>query len=74
MSEKDARIPKRGWIGIGLVSGVIALFFVPIVFGLVSVFAGYNIYKRDELIGLGVVVFGGVCMILGVVMGFLAGV
>lgn len=72
--EKDSKIGKTGYIAIGVVSALIALGFVPIVFGALSVFSGWKVYSNwNEWWGIGIMALGGVCGLLGIVIGMYAG-
>lgn len=69
-SEKESRIGQKGYLGIGVVSALVSLVLFPPVFGLISVFSGYQTYKRwNETRGLALMAFGGVCMAAGIVIG-----
>jgi hypothetical protein len=73
MGEKRG-ISKNGYLALGIVSGIVALFFLPPVFGIVSIFCGIQLFRKfDEGLGLAICILGGVCLILGVIIGFIAG-
>jgi asparagine N-glycosylation enzyme membrane subunit Stt3 len=64
----------RGYFWIGVVSGAIAFLFVPPVFGLLSVICGVQIYRRfNELHGILVGAWGGVALIIGMIIGAMGG-
>lgn len=68
----DSRIGLNGYVVLGVVSALIALLFVPIVFGVVSIFSGFQIYRKwNEYWGIGIMILGSVCMAIGVVLGIL---
>lgn len=72
VAEKPSksRIGQTGWIGIGIISAVASLLFVPPVFGAVSMFSGYKIYKNwSEMKGIIIFILGGVFMIIGMIIG-----
>ena len=72
-SETDkSRLGYRGYAAIGVVSGAIAFVFVPIVFGAISIACGIQIFRKyDELRGILLSAWGGVGLVLGVVIGAL---
>lgn len=60
-------------IGFGvsaLICGVVALIFVPPLFGILGVVFGFKTTKRNIVIGLGLIFFCVICMIIGFVNGF----
>jgi len=64
-------ISKGGYIALGLLFGVISLVFFPIIFGPATIFCGYKIFSKwDERIGLGIMIFGACCMIVGILLGY----
>lgn len=72
VDEKDSRIGKGGYLLIGAVSGLVALIFFPPVFGLISIICGVQLFRKySELIGFAVMGWGGVSLILGVILGAL---
>ena len=74
-ARSKTRLGYRGYFWIGVASGAIAFVFVPLVFGLLSVFCGIQIFrKHNELHGILVAAWGGVALIFGTVIGFLVGI
>lgn len=71
--DPDSKLGKSGYTALGIVTAVIALFFVPILFGAISMFSGYQISRNwSEQLGIGIMILGGVSLILGVIFGVLA--
>jgi hypothetical protein len=69
------RMGKRGYLALGIVSAIISLFFLPPLFGIISIFCGIQLYRKfDERLGLAVIILGGACLILGVVIGILVAI
>lgn len=68
--EKQSRLGILGYSIISIVSGLLALFLFPPVFGGISVFCGYRVYKRHrELVGIGLMAYGGITLTIGVIIG-----
>lgn len=64
------RFGYRGWIAIGLVSGLLALEFAPLVSGTMALFAAVQLYRNQfEVYGLLIGAFGVICTIVGIVSG-----
>lgn len=71
--EPDSKLGESGYTALGIVTAVIALFFVPILFGGISMFSGYQIFRNwSEQRGIGIMILGGVSLVLGVIFGVLA--
>lgn len=67
---EKTRLGKQEYTALGIGSGAVAVLFIPIVFGLLSVFCGVQLYRRhSEPRGLFVMLWGGVGLILGVLFG-----
>jgi hypothetical protein len=59
---------------VGIISAIVSLLIIPIVFGILSIFCGYKVYKQEsEGWGIGIMVFGASCMVLGIVIGAIVG-
>ena len=72
--EGKKEISKKGYTYLGVIFGLLSLLFFPIIFGIVSIFCGYRIFKRwDEKVGLGIMILGACCMILGLIIGAIIG-
>lgn len=72
--EGKREISKGGYIALGIIFAVLSLLLFPIIFGIVSIFCGYRVFKKwDEKVGLGIMIFGACCMILGVIIGAIIG-
>lgn len=56
-----------------IVCSVIAVLFVPLLFGGLAIFFGYRAYKVDEGIGKVCMTIGGIALIVGVIAGALIG-
>lgn len=57
------------WLAMGVVSALVALFFLPAVFGASAVFFGYLAKRQgSDIGGVAVMVVGVVCLMLGVVI------
>lgn len=73
-SGKETTIGKTGYIIMGVITALIALIFVPIVFGAISIFSGVQVYQRwDEKWGILIIILGGVCLAFGVIIGAFVG-
>lgn len=71
-SEKSSTLGLAGFAITSFFTGFIALFLIPPVMGAVSIFCGYQIYKRyHELLGILLMVYGGGAMIFGILIGIL---
>ena len=69
---KKKMISKNGYLALGIVSAVVALFILPPVFGIVSIVCGVQLFRKfDERLGLAICIFGGACLIFGVIIGML---
>ena len=56
----------------GVISGLIGFVFLPIVFGPISLYCGYTVYKNhDETKGIALLVWGGVSLVVGMAVGAL---
>lgn len=67
------KISKSGYLALGIVCAIVALIFIPPVFGIVSIFAGVQLFRKyDEGLGLAIVITGAVCLVLGMILGMLA--
>jgi hypothetical protein len=67
-----SRIGARGYLALGGVSGLVALVFVPIIFGPFAMFCGVQLYRRhSEWYGLAMLAWGGVCLVIGWFIGLL---
>ncbi|GAA0195078.1 zinc-ribbon domain-containing protein [Halobaculum roseum] len=54
----------------GAVSGLIAFVLLPIVFGPLSIYCGYRVYRDfDEVQGIAVAAWGGLALVVGMVFG-----
>ena len=74
-SRSKTRLGYREYFWIGAISGAVAFVFVPLVFGLLSVFCGVQVFRKfNERHGIILVVWGGVALILGTVIGFVVGI
>ena len=59
---------------VGIISAIVSLLLIPIVFGILSIFCGYKVYKQEsEGWGIGIMVLGACCMLLGIVIGAIVG-
>ncbi|MCZ7401693.1 MAG: zinc-ribbon domain-containing protein [Candidatus Methanoperedens sp.] len=59
---------------VGIISAIVSILFFPIVFGILSIFCGYKVYKQEsEGWGIGISTFGAICMISGLIIGFIEG-
>lgn len=54
---------------IGFVCAAISLLFIPIVFGPAAIILGVLAYKRGDRLGLWAAIAGGVCMVVGMILG-----
>ena len=71
-SGEKTRIGKTAYTAIGVLSGAIAFVFVPILFGLLSVFCGVQVFRRySEYQGLAIMVWGGFGLFVGLILGLL---
>jgi predicted RNA-binding Zn-ribbon protein involved in translation (DUF1610 family) len=58
------------WLFLGLISGILSLFFVPPIFGIVGMFCGYRCLSKGFYFAGGLVIlFSMILMILGVTFG-----
>lgn len=74
-ADDKRRLGHREWVGIGIVSGLVAFMLVPVVFGPMSIFSGLQVYRRhDEMHGLAVMALGGIGLVLGFIIGMQTGV
>jgi len=65
---KKGIISKSGYLILGIISAIIALFILPPVFGaMIQLFR-----KFDEGLGLAICILGGACLSIGVVLGILS--
>jgi len=72
--EEKKRMGKNGYLALGIVSAIVALFLDPPVFGGVSIFFGIQLFRRfDEGLGLAICLLGGACLILGIIINFTVG-
>lgn len=70
MPKKE--ISKNGYLALGIVSAVVALFILPPVFGIVSIVCGVQLFRKfDEGLGLAIGILGGACLIFGLIIGML---
>lgn len=61
---------KFPYILVGIISAVVSLFLLPPVFGILSIFCGYKVYKqKSEGLGIGIMVLGGIFMLIGMIIG-----
>lgn len=68
--ETKANIGERGYTYIGAGSGFIALLLFPPVFGLISIFSGVQLFRKfNERRGIGMMIWGGMTLISGVILG-----
>ncbi|SDQ86656.1 zinc ribbon domain-containing protein [Natronobacterium texcoconense] len=71
-SGESSTIGYQGYLIIGVLSATLALLFVPPVFGAVAIFCGYQVYKRhNELGGIGLMIYGGVALVFGMILGMI---
>jgi hypothetical protein len=71
--DDKSRIGYRGYLGMGVGGGIVALIFLPPVFGLLSLFGGIQLYRRhNELQGIVVIIWSVVATLIGLVIGFLS--
>lgn len=71
--EGKRRIGHRGWTAIGLISGLVAFEFLPVLFGPIAVVAGVVVFRRhDEWHGLALVAFGLVALVVGTWLGLVS--
>ncbi|WP_459809640.1 zinc ribbon domain-containing protein [Halopiger thermotolerans] len=71
--EKLSTMGATGYSIVSIVTGILATLFFPPVFGAISIFCGYKIYQRHrELYGIGLMAFGGITMIIGIIVGMAA--
>lgn len=71
--DTKSRIGYRGYLGMGVGGGIVALIFLPPVFGLLSLFGGIQLYRRhNELQGIVVIIWSVVSTLIGLVIGFLS--
>jgi hypothetical protein len=71
-SAKDAKesyLSKKSWLIISIFTSLVALIFIPPVFGLAGVFSGYQVFKTNEEQGIVLMIFGGVCLVGGMLIG-----
>lgn len=58
----------------GIILAVVSLMLFPPIFGILSIFCGYKVYKRDsEDEGKGIMVLGAIFMIIGMIIGTIIG-
>ena len=70
---KKGIISKSGYLILGIISAIIALFILPPVFGAISIVCGIQLFRKfDEGLGLAICILGGVCLSIGVVLGILS--
>ncbi|RSN72537.1 MAG: hypothetical protein DSO07_08235 [Thermoproteota archaeon] len=66
------RMSKNGYLALGIVSAIVALLILPPVFGIISIFCGVQLYRKfDEGLGLAIIILGGACLVIGVIIGIL---
>jgi len=66
------RMSKTGYLALGIVSAIVALLILPPVFGIISIFCGVQLYRKfDEGLGLAIIILGGACLVIGVIIGIL---
>ncbi len=59
---------------VGIISAIVSLLIFPPVFGILSIFCGYKVYRQDsEGWGIGIMVLGGIFMIIGMILGIYSG-
>jgi hypothetical protein len=54
-----------------IICAIVALIFLPPVFGGVAIWLGSKVRKTNEGLGTGLMVFSGVCLVVGMVIGAL---
>lgn len=70
---KKKGISKSGYLALGVVCAIVALLFLPPVFGLVSIFAGVQLFRKfDEGLGLAIIILGAACLVFGMILGYLS--
>lgn len=70
---KKGIISKSGYLILGIISAIIALFILPPVFGAISIVCGIQLFRKfDEGLGLAICILGGACFSIGVVLGILS--
>lgn len=71
----EKTISKNGYLALGIVSAVVALLLLPPVFGVVSIVCGVQLFRKfDEGLRLAIGILGGVCRIIGMILGlFMSG-
>lgn len=61
---------KTKYLAGGIVSGLIAFVFLPIVFGPIAMFCGYQVYQHhEESQGIALIGWGAVSLVVGMVFG-----
>lgn len=69
-AESKSRLGYRGYLWIGIISGVVAVLLAPPVFGLLAIVCGVQVYRRfNELHGILLAVWGGLGLSAGVILG-----
>lgn len=64
---------KTKYTAIAAVSGLVAFVFLPIVFGPISIYSGYKVYNNhDETQGIALMAWGGIALVVGLVIGAMA--
>lgn len=72
-TEQKQRIGYRGYLAIGVLSALVALVFVPIVFGPITIVCGVQVFRLyNEYHGMALVALGGVTTVVGVIIGYLS--
>lgn len=68
-AEDKTRLGYRSYLALGILSGLVATVLVPLVFGLLSVFCGLQIFRKfDERVGIVVAVWGGLGIVVGILV------
>lgn len=63
---------KTKYLAGGVISGLIGFVFLPIVFGPISLYCGYTVYKNhDETQGIALLAWGGASLVVGMAVGAL---
>jgi hypothetical protein len=67
----ESVVGETGYLVIGLLTGVIAIFLLPPIFAAIAIFAGYKLRRWNRGRGTLVMAWGVVAGLIGVVFGFL---
>lgn len=70
---KESTLGKKTWAIIGVVSSLLSLGAFPPVFGLAGAFSGYQVFKTNETQGVMLMIFAGICLSLGMIIGYYMG-